>query len=112
MDTKVVVAVVLHLETYLPCMFIQEYVYVDILLKTITFLETVDAETVVKKRFRGLNLVRGDYPHHLLGITAGLFMTISVLAMVNSPFFSAVIISATDFNIFGVALAFHFTKFS
>jgi hypothetical protein len=86
---------------------------VDILLKTITFPESVDAENGgEKRRFRGLNLVRGDYPHHLLSITAGLFMTISVLAMVNSPFFSAVIISATDFNIFGVALAFHFTKFS
>jgi hypothetical protein len=48
MDTQVVV--VLHLETYLPCMFIQSNVYGDILLKTITFLETVDAEMVVKKK--------------------------------------------------------------
>jgi len=42
-------------------------------------------------------------------ITAGLFMTIFVLAIVNSPFFSAVTISVADFNILGVALAFHFT---
>ena len=54
-------------------MFIQSNVYGDILLKTITFLKTVDAETVVKKRFRGLNLVRGDYPYHLLKIVGTMF---------------------------------------
>ncbi len=40
--------------------------------------------------------------------TAGLFMTTFVLTTLNSPFFSAAIISVTDFNILGVALAFHF----
>ena len=39
--------------------------------------------------------------------TAGLFITIFVLAILNSPFFWASIISA-DFNILGVTLAFHF----
>jgi hypothetical protein len=47
-----------------------------------------------------------------IATTAGLLITIFVLAILNSPFFSAAVISATDFNILGVALAFHFTKFT
>jgi hypothetical protein len=52
-------------------------------------------------------------------ITAGLFMIIFVLAMLNSPLCSAVIISLTDFNSLATTveveellLEFHFTKFS
>ena len=58
------------------------------------------------------------YGFYLISITAGLFITIFVFAIVSSLFFSAVIMSFTDFNSLATTvdveellLEFHFTKF-
>jgi hypothetical protein len=44
----------------------------------------------------------------MAALTAALFITVFVLAILSSPFFSAVIISADSFNTLGVASVFHF----
>jgi hypothetical protein len=41
-------------------------------------------------------------PYYLPRITSGLFITIPVFEIVNSPFFSALSISDADFNILGL----------